>query len=465
MFNRIQSRILFSYIVVLISCFLVVLVTASLFIRKTYFSYTLNDLKDDAGLFIDEFTKDAIINKDMNFLRKIVKKQEKDYAIDIFDDQGVLLASSESIDFLKGQEFKQPEFNIISSRGYGHAIRTRYGKVKTIYVAIPIIEKGNWIGFVRISTPLLYIEKMINRLSLYVILVFIFSMPISFLISIFLARSISYPLIEMTKVAKKISSGDIRSRVEIKVRNDEIGILVNTFNEMIERLKTVRNERKVLFDNISHELMTPITAIRGFVETIYDGKAKDKKVIEECLELINKESGCLEGLIEELQFISQIDALSVKYDFKPLSVTEVILDAEDTISIKAKEKNINIRNDFIENSPYIKGDYRTLKRVFINLLDNAVKYSFEGREVFVSVRRMDTFLKVMVEDNGVGIDSRHRERIFERFYRIEDDSRADKGIGLGLSIVKEILNSHGVDIEVNSQPSKGSQFIITFPVA
>ncbi|MBI5049935.1 MAG: HAMP domain-containing histidine kinase [Nitrospirae bacterium] len=459
MFNRIQNSILFSYIVVLISCFIV----ASLFIHKTYFSYALNDLKDDAGLFIDESTKEAVINKDIDFLGKIIRKQGEDYSIGIFDSQGALLAGSEDMN-LKSQGFEQPEFKIAHSKGYGYAIRPGKDKVKTIYVAIPIIENGSWIGFVRISTPIFYIEKTIYQLRNYVIFIFIFSIPISFLISVFLARSISHPLIEMTKIAKKISSGDLNSHVSIKRRKDEIGILVNTFNEMVDKLRAIHDERKTLFDNISHELMTPITTIRGSVETIYEGRVKDKRVIKECFELIKKESDYLEGLIEELQFISQVDGLSVKYDFKPLKIAEVILDVEDTISIKAREKNINIHNDFIEECPYVKGDYRTLRKVFINLLDNAVKYSSEGREIFVSMRRMDRFLKVIIEDQGIGIDPRHKEKIFERFYRIENDVVSSKGIGLGLSIVKEILNAHGTCIEIDSQPDKGSKFTIAFPI-
>lgn len=413
---------------------------------------------------MDEFSKNAIINKDIDFLKKLLKKAEENYTIDIFDGRGTPFASSERID-MKDGKFNQPEFNIIPSRGYGYDIRTGADKAKTVYVAIPVTEQDKKIGFVRISTPLLYIEKTINRLRVYVILIFIFSVPISFMISMFLAKSISHPLIEMTSVARKISSGNLNCRIDIKKRRDEIGILVNTFNEMIERLKAVHNERKVLFDNISHELMTPITTIRGFVETIYDGKVKDKKVIEECLELIKKESGYLEGLIEELQFISQIDALSVKYDFKPLNVTEVILDAEESFIVRAKEKNIDISNDFIKDCPNIKADYKTLKRVFVNILDNAIKYSLEDRKILVSVRRMDRFLKVSVEDHGIGIDSHDKSRIFERFYRNEEASGIYKGLGLGLSIVKEILNAHHADIEVNSRPNEGSQFIITFQVA
>jgi signal transduction histidine kinase len=463
MFNRIQNRILFSYIVVLISCFVVVLIAASLFIHKTYFSYALNDLKDDAGLFIDESTKEAMINKDMDFLRKIIRKQGEDYSIGIFDSQGALLAGSGDMN-LKRQGSEQPEFKIAHSKGYGYAIRPGKDKVKTVYVAIPVIENGSWIGFVRISTPISYIEKAIYQLMNYVIFIFIFSIPISFLISVFLARNISHPLIEMTKVAKKISSGDLNSHVSIKRRKDEIGILVNTFNEMVDKLRAIHNERKTLFDNISHELMTPITTIRGFVETIYEGKVKDGKVIKECFELIKKESDYLERLIEELQFISQVDGLSVKYDFKPLKIAEVILDVEDTISVKAREKNINIHNDFIEECPYVKGDYKTLRKVFINLMDNAVKYSAENCEIFVSMRRMDRFLKVMIEDQGIGIDPRHKEKIFERFYRIEDDAMSNKGLGLGLSIVKEILNAHRTCIEIDSQPGKGSKFTIAFPI-
>lgn len=465
MFKHIQNRILFSYFLVLLTCFLIVLVTTSLFIRKTYFSYALNDLKDDAGLFIDEFTKDAIIRKDTNFLKKIVNKAEKDYVIEIFDREGTISVNSDGRDILGRQDFSQEEFKVVPSKGYGYAVREGRDGVKTVYVAISILEDDNQIGFVRISTPLLYIEKTINRLRFYVILIFILAMAISFLVSFFLSKGISSPLLEITKVAKNVSSGNLQNRVEIRKRGDEIGILVSAFNEMIERLKDFQEERKNILTNISHELMTPITSIRGFTEILYDGKVKDKEGIEECLEVIKKESNYLEALIEELRLISRIDVLSMKYDFKPLRIIDVVLDAEETLSVNVQEKNIKVDNDFMKDCPYINGDYNALRQVFVNLLDNAIKYSFVNQKIIVCIKKTGSFLKIVVKDHGIGIGVQDREKIFERFYRIEDESHTEKGIGLGLAIVREILHAHNATIKVESQINEGSQFIINFPVS
>jgi signal transduction histidine kinase len=465
MFKHIKNRIVVSYLVVLLSCFLAVFITTSLFIRKTYFSYALNDLRDDAGLFIDDSTKDAITTKNLDLLKKIVNKAEENYTLEIFDIKGDVAVSSTGENIVEKEDFNQDEFKIIPSRGYGYAVRKQKDKIKMVYVAIPITKENRRIGFIRISTPLLYIERTISRLRLYVVFIFMFGIAVSLPVSIFLSKGISSPLLKIAKIAREVSSGNFQKRVEINNRRDEIGILAYTFNEMIERLKQVQEERRILLSNISHELMTPITSIRGFVETLYEGRMRDKSSIEECLEVIKKESNYLEEMIEELQFISRIDALSMKYSFRALNVTDVILSAEQSLSVKIIKKDITVVNDFLKDCPCIKGDYKTLRQVFVNLLDNAIKYSPAKRRVIVSVKRKDKFIEVAFKDEGVGISAEEKDKIFERFYRCKNGHQREKGIGLGLSIVKEILSAHKSTIRVESQINRGSEFIIAFPIA
>lgn len=463
MFKHIKNRILFSYFILLLSCFLSIFVIASLFLRNAYFSYALNDLKDDAGLFNDDFTKEAIINKDLDLLKKILDKAEDNYTIDIFGLKNGVVGNSKGEVFIKKQDFQQEEFKIIPSKGYGYALREE-NSIRTAYLAIPIVKEGNRIGFIRISTPVLYIEKTINTLRLYILLIFVFAAVISFPVGILLSKGLSSPLLKIAKIAKEVSSGSLTKRVEIKKRTDEIGTLVNTFNEMVKKLEQASRERKILLGNISHELMTPITTIRGFIETLDAGKIKNRQSIEECLEVIKSESIYLRELIEELQLLARLDDLSVKYDFRPLNITAVILEAEKSLCLKAEEKDIDIINDFFTDSVFVRGDYKTLKRVFVNLLYNAIKYSPVGKSVFVSTRRKNGFLEIMVKDEGIGIGSDDKGKIFERFYRGRNEEQREKGIGLGLSIVKEILDAHKVPIRVESQPNKGSTFIITFPI-
>lgn len=466
MFKHLRNKILFSYFLVLLLCFLVVLITTSLFIRRTYFSYALQDLSDDAGLFIDEFTREAILNKDLVLLKKILAKAEDNYTVDILDVSGDILESSQGASgFAEHGGLGQDEFRIIPSRGYGYSLRKAQNNVKTIYVVLSVEENGKRIGFVRISTPLVYIEKTIVRLKVYVVIIFVLAMAVSSLLSFILARNLSFPLLKMAGVAREISSGNLQSRVEIKKRQDEIGLLAAAFNEMIERLKYLREERKNILSNISHELLTPITNIRGFAETLYEGRLKDKKEVEECIEVIKRESDYLEGLIEELRLLSRLDSLSMRYDFRPLQVSQVILEAEKSLSLKAQAKGIKIENAFMEGCPLVQADHKALRQVFINLLDNAIKYSFPDQEVRVLLRMTDKSLKISVADKGIGIAQENQEKIFERFYRIEAAHHSQKGLGLGLSIVKEILAAHRALIEVKSSPSQGAEFIISFPLS
>lgn len=463
MFKHIKNKILFSYVVVLLSCFLIVLITTSLFIRKRYFAYVLEDLKDDARFFADELTARAIKDRDLEYLKKIVRKAEQSYGVDILDAQGNILADSKGRNAGGFEDLNWPEFKDIPAKGYGYVIRQEKDFSRTIYLALPIARNDKSAGFVRISAPVAYIEKTIAKLQIYVVSIFILAIAISFVISFILSRNISSPLVEMAEVAKEVSAGNLRKKVRVKERHDEIGILVSAFNNMIEHLRGIMEERKDILNNIAHELMTPITAIQGFAETLSDGKISDKKEIEDCLGVIQKESAYLEGLIEELRLLSKIDAMSMRYEFHPVDIAGIILDAEKSLSLKAKEKNIHVGNDFIKDLPWISADYKAIRQVFINLLDNAIKYSSSGKRILVSAALAGKLVKVIVKDEGIGIKPQDRGRIFERFYRVEDELRREKGLGLGLAIVKEILSSHNAVVEVESRLYQGSQFIVTFP--
>lgn len=464
MFKHIKNKILFSYVVVLLSCFLIVLITTSLFIRKGYFSYVLEDLKDDANFFADELTAQAIKDEDAQYLNKIVRRAGQSYRVDILDTQGNILANSKGSSAERLQDLAQKEFKDIRVKGYGYVIREEKAGPEYIYLAIPIKQNNVLAGFVRISTPVAYIEKAIAKLQIYVVSIFVLAIAISFVISFILSRNISSPLVEMAEAAREVSSGNLRKKVRVKARPDEIGILVSAFNNMIEHLRGITEERKDILNNIAHELMTPITAIQGFAEILSDGKINDKKEIEDCLGVIQKESTYLEGLIEELRLLSKIDAMSMRYEFHPVDIAGIILDAEKSLSLKAKEKDMRVDNDFIKDLPLISVDYKAIRQVFVNLLDNAIKYSSPGKRILVSAGPAGKSVRVIVKDEGIGMRPQDKERIFERFYRVEDDSHREKGLGLGLAIVKEILSSHNAAVEVESRPYKGSQFIVTFPL-
>lgn len=237
------------------------------------------------------------------------------------------------------------------------------------------------------------------------------------------------------------------------------GVLL-VFHDITE-MKKLEKMRKDFVANVSHELKTPITSIKGFSETLLDGAMKDKEALEKFLSIILKESDRLQSLIQDLLDLSKIE----QQDFK-LSIQEfdLVITLKETITMlmgKAEEKNIRLELKSDKETVMIQGDLYRLKQVFINLIANAIAYTPADGFVHVFVSETDDKVKVTVEDSGIGIDKNEIPRIFERFYRVDRArSRNSGGTGLGLAIVKHIVEAHRGSVNVKSVLGQGSKFMI-----
>ena len=234
----------------------------------------------------------------------------------------------------------------------------------------------------------------------------------------------------------------------------------------VTRLRRLEKVRSDFVANVSHELKTPITAIKGFVETLQDGAMADPAAAGRFIEIILKNSNRLNAIVDDLLTLSRIEQEddNRQIDLERGRLAEVLADAVEACTQKAAVKDLAITvacpADLLAeiNSPL-------LQQAVTNLIVNAIKYSDQGGEVFVSGQLVDDAVSIRVEDFGVGIASEHLPRLFERFYR-SDKARSRKlgGTGLGLAIVKHIVHAHHGLVEVVSTPGKGTVFTITIPV-
>ena len=242
--------------------------------------------------------------------------------------------------------------------------------------------------------------------------------------------------------------------------NDVWKGIVVVFHDITE-LKKLEQMRKDFVANVSHELKTPITSIKGFSETLLDGAMDDPDTLKSFLDIILKESDRLQSLIQDLLELSKIEKQGFELFVEEVEVAGLIEDVIPILKEKAKPKDISLQADFKSRGQAEVDSYR-LKQVFINLISNAIVYTPKGGNVSVTVQEDQDKVYVKVKDNGMGISQEELPRIFERFYRVDKArSRNSGGTGLGLAIVKHIIEAHEGDIEVESEPDKGTNFIVT----
>ena len=233
----------------------------------------------------------------------------------------------------------------------------------------------------------------------------------------------------------------------------------------ITRLKTLENIRRDFVANVSHELKTPITSIKGFVETLRDGAMDNQETARRFLDIIMKHTERLNSIIEDLLSLSRIEqeAENEAIRFDTAGATEILKNVIMICDGKIREKNITVRVSCEENIT-VTGNTALLEQALSNLLDNAIKYSNPGSEVLIEASRGDKEISIRVEDYGVGIPEKDLPRIFERFYRVDKARSRDMGgTGLGLAIVKHIIQAHNGRVTVTSALGKGSVFTLHLP--
>jgi signal transduction histidine kinase len=288
------------------------------------------------------------------------------------------------------------------------------------------------------------------------------SAGIALVMARWLARGTTQPLRDMTAAARRMEVGDYSVRVRTRSR-DEVGQLAQAFNRMSAELETLERTRRDLVANVSHELKTPITAIRAHLENLLDGVEKpDPKTIQ----IMLTQSERLGRLVEQLLDLSRLDSGEVPLHREQVPVGRLVSRVVSEISVARQTADVAIERSIPEDIPALDADEERLHQVLFNLVDNAVRFTPPGGEVTIAAGRRNGSVEISVADTGVGIPPEHLPRLFERFYRVDQArSREDGGTGIGLAIARSVVEAHGGHIRAESIPGKGSVFAFDLPVA
>lgn len=324
--------------------------------------------------------------------------------------------------------------------------------------------------------PAIYLISKLEEYNISDVKKFLLSSIAIIIASVFLMLHWFYlyvatPLCELKEATKKIKNENLDYALELDA-HDEIAEIVRDFEEMRINLKTSYEQKiqddintKELISNISHDLKTPITAIKGYVEGIMDGVASKGDKLDKYIRTIYNKSNDLDRLIDELTFYTQIDSNRIPYNYKIISALDFFEDCAKEIALEMENKNVSFFTDYnIEKDVFIVADSEQLKRVINNIISNSIKY-MDKKDARININLIDEidFIKIEIEDNGIGISQKDLPHIFDRFYRA-DVSRASNtgGSGIGLSIVRKIVEDHGGRVFAKSEISSGTKIIIVF---
>ena len=232
---------------------------------------------------------------------------------------------------------------------------------------------------------------------------------------------------------------------------------------MIDRWEQTENMRKEFVANVTHEFKTPLTSISGFVETLQEGADEDREVRKKFLDIIAIETSRLSRLIEDVFILSDIESKKTQEALESFDVGTALRKIVMSINPVAQAKGIEILLE-VKGNPVFKGNQDRFSQMMMNLIENAVKYSKEGKSISVSAEENQENIVVSVKDEGIGIEEKEIPRLFERFYRVDKSRSKDMGgTGLGLSIVKHIASLFDAQIKVTSEPGRGTTFTVAFP--
>jgi signal transduction histidine kinase len=312
-----------------------------------------------------------------------------------------------------------------------------------------------------------YLRRTVMRLIISVILILFMT---SSLLTWYMYYEFVRPINLLKDGTDRIREGDLDTDVEV-LNQDEIGELCASFNEMREELKKSINDRlryeeetRELISNISHDLKTPLTAIKGYSEAIIDGVADTSEKMERYVRTIHNKANDMDVLLNELSIASKIDCNTVPYNFVKIDIESYFRDCMDEIGSDLEQKNMDFAFfNYCEGNSFVMADPEQLKRVIMNIINNACKYSGNKGKGHVNIRlkEMENYIQVEVEDDGIGISAKDLPNIFNRLYRADASRGSSGGSGLGLSISKKIIEDHGGHIWASSKLNTGTTIYFT----
>lgn len=379
--------------------------------------------------------------------------------VQVFDVQGTVLSSSPN---LPGGRLPATSGLVTAALGGQEGFVTaKAGPDRVRIFALPLQHQGKAIGTVLVGESLHLLDVTLGRMRQLLAVAAIGAALVSIVVGWWLTSSGLGPIAAVTRVARRIAvTGQFEQRLEAPPAHDELGELVSTFNEMLDRLeRSFRLQREFLAD-ASHELRGPLTVIRGNLDLLKMDISEEDR--EESAREVTEELERMSRLISDLLFLAEVDVQEM-VERQPVALDEVV----SKVSSRAGGVDGGAHEIAVDNNEpaTVGGDRYRLEQMLWNLVDNALRYTPPGGKVTLSLRSHGEIAEVTVADTGIGIPQDQLPRIFERFYRVDRArSRGHGGAGLGLAIVKQVAEAHGGQVRVRSSLGEGTVFTIALPV-
>lgn len=276
-----------------------------------------------------------------------------------------------------------------------------------------------------------------------------------------------YKIIHDKKVSTQQSMFDDDQADVFNMVDEDVSSWAEEKQKTIEHLSLLENYRRDFLGNVSHELKTPIFNIQGFLHTLIDGALEDKELTVKYLKRASSNVDRLQTIVEDLESISELEMAAIVLKIEKFDIRKLTEEVFDHLELKARAKHIKLILKDGADQPYkVEGDKEYIRQALTNLIANSIKYGKDGGKTRVGFYDMATYLLVEVADNGIGIDHQHLNHVFDRFYRVDTGrSRTEGGSGLGLSIVKHVMEAHQQTINIRSTPGEGSTFGFTLQLS
>ncbi len=327
----------------------------------------------------------------------------------------------------------------------------------------PIMDESHAIYIVQTSGPIGMISIALHSLRFILFVLFPIMVLLAGVPGIFLVRVALSPIDKMIGTLKHITAENLKLKIHIPDTKDELSRLAGTFNDMIERLDRSFSSQQEFTHSILHELEAPVEALRKDIEAAISAPRSSEEY-KNAFQSALREIGTFSRIVEDLRAITRQEDGRLLLEIKKVNLPNLLEEELSSIKVSADEKDIDVAF-YCEETIVIDGDEKQLKRLFANILDNAVKYTYRKGKVVVTARREAKYAKVTISDTGAGMPEDEIPYIFDRFYQVNRSRKTRSGFGLGLSIARSIVEAHKGRIYAKSQVGQGSTFTVSLPLS
>lgn len=384
-------------------------------------------------------------------------------SVEVFDTSGERLYGGNSGPMMMGRAMDKREVFGETAKGEITVRQVTHSRLNSSFllVGIPVKQTDKVIGVLIISSPLASISEAESIIKEQLLIVTVVMLLISLVLTYYSSKAFTKPILMINDAAAKMAAGNLSVKLQVE-REDELGMLSDTINNLSVQLQKIEQLRRELIANVSHEFRTPLSLIKGYAETIRDvtGNSPDKRNRQ--LEIILEETDRLKNMVNDTLNLSQMESEYFKPDIKTFDLWTSARNIRNRFTYMLEEKGQQLELSGKGDTLFVLGDEPRIEQVLYNFVNNACSHTAPGGLIRIEILENADNVKVQVSDSGSGIAAEQIPYIWDRFYKASAES---KGTGLGLAIAKRILEAHGSSFGVESEPGKGSSFWFTLEKA